>query len=172
LNGIRFTSDCKFFGQPVVRLAPGACIELGRNVLVNSRYDSNVAGLPFPTILAATEPMSRITIGDDTGISGASLVARNAITVGKRVMIGAGACIWDTDFHPLNPEKRREHQTRDAKSAPISIGDDVFIGARALILKGVTVGGRAVIGAGAVVTRDVEPGAIVVGNPARVIGSV
>lgn len=87
-------------------------------------------------------------------------------------MIGAGACIWDTDFHPLDPHQRREHQTRDASSAPVCIEGDVFIGARALILKGVRIGWGAVIGAGAVVTKHVEACQIVAGNPARVVGAV
>jgi acetyltransferase-like isoleucine patch superfamily enzyme len=140
--------------------------------LINSRFDSNPAGLPFPTILAALGTNSSIIIGDDTGISGASIVAIRAVRIGNRVLIGAGACIWDTDFHPLDPDQRIEHQTRDAASAPVEIGDEAFIGARALILKGVTVGQRAVVAAGAVVTKDVKAGNIVAGNPARVVGSV
>lgn len=87
-------------------------------------------------------------------------------------MIGAGACIWDTDFHPLDPHQRREHQTRDACSAPVCIEDDVFIGARALILKGVRIGWGAVIGAGAVVTKNVEACQIAAGNPAKIVGAV
>jgi acetyltransferase-like isoleucine patch superfamily enzyme len=88
------------------------------------------------------------------------------------VLIGAGACIWDTDFHPVDAERRREHATRDARCVPITIEDEVFIGARALILKGVNVGRSAVIGAGAIVTKNVDPGDIVAGNPARVVRSI
>jgi acetyltransferase-like isoleucine patch superfamily enzyme len=145
---------------------------LGKNLLLLSRFDSNPGGLPFPTMLAALEPESCITIGDDTGISGASIIARRSVTIGSRVLIGAGACIWDSDFHPLDPMRRREHPTRDAACAPVTIEDDVFIGARALVLKGVKVGSSAVIGAGAVVTKDVRSGEIVAGNPARVVGSL
>ena len=71
--------------------------------------------------------------------------------------------IWDTDFHPLDPEKRKVHRTLNAHASPIIIEDDVFIGARALILKGVTIGKGAVIGASAVITKDVPPGYIAVG---------
>src|SRR2546430_787517 len=92
---------------------------------------------------------------------GASIVARAAVTIGARVLIGAGACVWDTDFHPVEPEQRRVHATRGAASAPVQIGDDVFVGARALILKGVSIGSGAVVGAGAVVTKPVPAGAIV-----------
>lgn len=172
LNGVQTGRGCRFAGCPIVKLTPGAQIELGNNVSVNSRYSSNVAGVSHPTIFAAMEATSSIEIGEGTGISGASIVARTAITIGKRVMIGAGACVWDTDFHPLDAETRREHATRDAKSAPIKIEDEAFIGARSMILKGVHIGRGAVIGAGAVVTRDVEAGAIVAGNPARVVSSI
>jgi acetyltransferase-like isoleucine patch superfamily enzyme len=155
----------------MVKLAPGSHLILGNNVSILSRPGSNPAGLPHPTILATLTPDSSITIGDGTGISGASIVARTGITIGRNVLIGAGACIWDTDFHPLDPHQRREHQTRDARFAPIHIEDDVFIGARALILKGIRIGRGAVVGAGAVVTKDVEACQIVAGNPAVVVRS-
>ena len=80
--------------------------------------------------------------------------------------------ILDNDFHPLDPTQRRLHPTAGAACSPVHIGSDVFIGARALVLKGVSIGDGAVVGAGAVVVKSVPPGAIVGGNPARVIGSV
>ena len=172
LDGVRIPQGCRFYGRPLMTIAPGAQIHFGKDVLVNSRSDSNPAGLPFPTILAALEPESRITIGDGTGISGASIVARRSVTIGSRVLVGAGACIWDTDFHPIDPARRQEHPTRDAACAPVTIEDEVFIGARALVLKGVRIGRGAVIGAGAVVAKDVKSGEIVAGNPARVVSSI
>lgn len=167
MNGLKMGQRCRFAGKPIVSIARGSQVTLGDDVLINSRYDSNPAGLPHPTIFAALESDSCIRVGDGTGISGASIVARSMITIGKRVLVGAGVCIWDTDFHPLDPALRLEHSTRDAKYAPITIEDDVFIGARSLILKGVSIGRGAVIGAGAVVSKDVVSGDIVVGNPAR-----
>ena len=172
LIGVRSGSGCRFAGLPVVRLASGSRISLGRNVLVNSRHTSNQAGLPHPTIFAALEDNSSIEVGEGTGISGASIVARSAIKIGQRVLVGAGVCIWDTDFHPLDATSRREHSTRGARYALILIEDEVFIGARSIILKGVTIGLGAVIGAGSVVTKDVNSGDIVAGNPARVVGSI
>jgi acetyltransferase-like isoleucine patch superfamily enzyme len=172
LLGVRYGTDCRFRGRPIVKLARGAQIRLGTAVSVNSRADSNPAGIPHPTILATLGPGSSITIGDRTGISGASITARQRITIGSDVLIGAGACVWDTDFHPLDPAERLVHQTAGAASWPVTICDGVFIGGRALILKGVTIGMNAVVGAGAVVTKDVRPGDVVCGNPARVVGSV
>lgn len=170
--GVQMGTGCLFVGLPIINIAPGARIALENAVKVFSRFDSNPAGLPHPTILAASGEASTILIGEQTGISGASIVARSAVTIGRRVLIGAGACIWDTDFHPLDPQQRRDHPMRKAQSMPIRIEHDVFIGARAMILKGVAIGRGAVIGAGAVVTKNVEAGQIVAGNPARVVGSV
>ena len=78
--------------------------------------------------------------------------------------------ICDTDFHPLDPQQRAA-KSLDAKTAPITIADDVFIGMNALILKGVAIGAGAVIGAGSVVPRDVPAGAIVAGNPAQILAN-
>jgi len=105
-------------------------------------------------------------------LSGVSIIARSTVTIGENVLIGVGACIWNTDFHPLNATKRRINMTQDAKKAPITIDDETFIGSRAIILKGIHISRCAVIGAGAVVTKDVEAWSIVAGNPAHIVGSV
>lgn len=85
------------------------------------------------------------------------------VTIGDMTQIGPGVQIVAAD-HP------REAEYRDAgleNGKPVTIGRNVWIGAQAVILPGVTVGDDAIIGAGAIVTRDVAPGATVVGNPAR-----
>ncbi len=74
----------------------------------------------------------------------------------------------DTDAHPLDPGARMRGESVQGK--PVQIDDDVFIGTRAIILKGVHIHQGAVIGAGAVVARDVPPFAVVAGNPAKVVG--
>jgi acetyltransferase-like isoleucine patch superfamily enzyme len=170
--GVRLGRRCRFYGLPIITMARDATIVLGDDVVIRSRADSNVAGIAHPTILAAMERNSTILIGPGTGISGASIVARRSVAIGNRVLIGAGACVWDTDFHPVDAARRRVHPTRHAATAPVRIEDEAFIGARALVLKGVTVGARAAVGAGAVVTKDVEADTIVGGNPARVIGTL
>ncbi|MGH9966927.1 MAG: acyltransferase [Pyrinomonadaceae bacterium] len=172
LNGVQVGLRCRFVGRPVIQLAPGARISLGDDVRINSRFDSNAAGIAHPTILAAMEEGSSIEIGNGSGISGASIVARERVRIGERVLVGAGACIWDTDFHPLDPLSRREHQTRGARRAPITIEDEAFIGGRAIVLKGVRIGRGAVVGAAALVIKDVAAGDIVAGNPAQVVGSI
>jgi len=83
------------------------------------------------------------------------------------VLIGSGCLITDSDAHPIDPDERR--LGRGGLSKPIVIEDDVFIGARASILKGVSIGKGAVGGAGTVVTHDVAPRSRVAGNPMKVI---
>jgi acetyltransferase-like isoleucine patch superfamily enzyme len=80
------------------------------------------------------------------------------------------AMIFDNDFHSPEGEFRWGDAAPD-NPKPIKIGRGVFIGARALVLKGVTIGDRAVIGAGAVVTKDVPTQHIAVGNPARLLSA-
>jgi acetyltransferase-like isoleucine patch superfamily enzyme len=100
-------------------------------------------------------------------MSGCSITTINRIVIGNRVLIGSGALILDNDAHALLPTDRQNKKYPE--NAPVIIGDDVFIGSRAIVLKGVNVGNGAVIGAGAVVVKDVPPNSIVGGNPAAVI---
>jgi maltose O-acetyltransferase len=86
-----------------------------------------------------------------------------AITVGDRALLGPGVHVYAAT-HPLDAETRR--QGREL-AAPVTIGDDVWIGGAAVVLPGVTIGDRAVVGAGSVVTRDVPAEAVAAGNPCR-----
>lgn len=88
-----------------------------------------------------------------------------AVAIGDRTQIGPGVQILTAD-HPRDPDQRRAGLEC---GRPIRIGRNVWIGGGAIILPGVTVGDDAIIGAGAVVTRDVPEGVTVAGNPARVV---
>ena len=93
--------------------------------------------------------------------------------IGNHCLIAGGVRIADFDGHPLGADERRAGATFAAETVlPVIIGDDVWIGHGAVILKGVNIGDRAVIGARAVVTRDVPADTVVAGNPARVIKSL
>ncbi len=87
------------------------------------------------------------------------------IRIGNRVMLAPGVHIY-TARHPLEAEVRNGGKEL---AAPVTIGDDVWIGGRAVICPGVTIGNRAVIAAGAVVVKDVPEDALAGGNPACVI---
>ena len=109
-----------------------------------------------------------LKIGDNSGMNGALVYASNSVTIGCNVKIGGSARIFDTDFHPLDYEKRRMTNEGTA-SLPVVIEDDVFIGAYSTILKGVTIGARSIIAAGSVVTKSVPSDELWGGNPAKFI---
>lgn len=122
-----------------------------------------------------------LSIGDYCYIGDYTRIWSSAkIVIGNRVLISHGVNIHDTNSHPLNAAARHAHFLHiiqfghprsdiDIKAAPIIIGDDVWIGFGATILKGVTIGQGAIVAAGSVVTRDVAPFAVVAGNPAKEI---
>jgi acetyltransferase-like isoleucine patch superfamily enzyme len=125
------------------------------------------AGMPgAPIYLAPRVPDSVISIGARTRMTnGVELIALKRIGIGEECLIGAGVRIVDADFHGVAPGERGMAGAVGA----VSIGGRTFIGTGAMILKRVRIGDFAVIGAGSVVAGDVEDGAVVGGNPARVI---
>ena len=147
-------------------------IEVGHRFKCINRFTTNTIGLIQPCLFTVF-PEGVIHIGDNVGISGSTLRCSASISIGNNVMIGSGCLIADTDDHPLNAGQRQEeHFYRHTVNRPIVIADDVFIGARSIILKGVTIGQGAVVGAGSVVTKDVPPFTIVAGNPAKVVKKI
>ncbi|MBM3520817.1 MAG: sugar O-acetyltransferase [Alphaproteobacteria bacterium] len=107
-----------------------------------------------------------IAIGDSVYMNTGCVILDSApVRIGRRTMLGPAVHIYCAD-HAHGMEER----WRDLERAlPVTLGEEVWIGGGAIILPGVTVGDGAVVGAGAVVTRDVAPGARVVGSPARPI---
>jgi acetyltransferase-like isoleucine patch superfamily enzyme len=112
-------------------------------------------------------PTAEITIGDDVGVSGGSICAAYRVEIGHGTMLGANVTIADTDFHPLD-----EPTPTASRDDAVYIGRNVFIGTGATILKGTSLGHHCVVGAGAVVKGQFEPGTILAGNPARAIRSL
>ena len=112
-----------------------------------------------------------IIIGNNVAISSACLWAHQKIVIGNNVRIGGDCIVIDSDCHSLNYVHRRGavSDMLNTKSKQITIEDDVMIGARCIILKGVVIGARSVIGAGAVVTRSIPADCIACGNPAKII---
>jgi acetyltransferase-like isoleucine patch superfamily enzyme len=112
-----------------------------------------------------------IKVGDRTFIGhGCTFSAGTGIVVGAGCLISTFVRIADNDGHPLDPERRRRNDPlREDEARGVRIGNNVWIGAHAMVMKGVTIGDDAVVAAGAIVTHDVPPGAVVAGNPARVV---
>lgn len=124
------------------------------------------------------EPDGLVVIGDDCILVGAVFMCAQRIDIGAGVVISYGVTIADSDFHPIDPDLRRQDAIANAPggdrsgrplvaSEPVSIEAGAWIGIGAIVLKGVTIGAGARVGAGAVVTRDVAAGSRVEGNPAR-----
>jgi len=171
LFDFRIGPGARLRGLPIVSLAPQSSIWIGSHAYLISRSHNTALGVNHPVVMRTLMPSAKIQIGEHFRASGVTLCAASSIVIGDRVTMGANAAVVDTDFHSLNPVKRASPQTdaEDAKAAPVTIGRDVFVGMSAMILKGVSVGNEAVIAAGAVVTKGVPAGAIVGGNPARII---
>ena len=126
------------------------------------------------------DPAGVVEVGDDSILVGVVFMCAESIRIGRRVVISYNVTIADSDFHPRDPELRKLDAIANAPEGdksqrppiiakPVVIEDDVWIGIGAILLKGVRIGRGARIGAGAVVTKDVPPGATVVGNPAKVV---
>jgi acetyltransferase-like isoleucine patch superfamily enzyme len=128
----------------------------------------------------AIGPEGCVRIGDYCFFTNAVLLCELELQFGDYVVVGWNATIADTDFHPLAPAERvadaiacsplaRGRPRPPIARKRVTIGNDVWIGPNATILKGVTIGDGAFIEAGSLVTRDVPPGARVMGNPAQVV---
>ena len=171
LRGVQVGPGWRCYGLPIIQRHRHSHIRIGQGMNLRSAPMSNPLGPNHPVIISTRRPGASLTIGDDFGMTGGSLVCDERITIGSRVWVGANAVIADTDFHPLDAALRRV-QPLAAKTAPIAIADDVFMGMNALILKGVHIGEGAVIAAGSVVSRDVPPRTVAAGNPAQIIREI
>jgi len=123
----------------------------------------------------------RCTVGDYTLINGALIMAEELIQIGSHCLISWNVGIADSDFHPIDPVLRRmdaealaPYSPKPAHrphigTAPVVIGDNVWVGMGAVILKGVTIGDNSVVAAGSIVTKSVPENSLVAGNPAKII---
>ena len=148
-------------------------ITIGDNAIINSASWANPIGAGSRCYLK-TFPTGRITIGNHCGISNCAIVSETEVHIGHGVRIGSGVKIYDTDFHPIQSRFRVGKERDDSKtvSKPVIIGDNVFIGAEAIILKGSSIGENAVIGAGSVLSGNVPSNEIWAGNPARFVKTI
>lgn len=145
----------RVWGRPHVR-------NWGRMVIgARLRLVSTVA-----TVELIAMPGATIEIGENTFINyGTSIAAKQLIHIGADCSIGTQVIIMDNNYHRLEPERRNE----PPDSAPVILEENVWIGARAIILPGVVIGRDSVIGAGSVVTKSVPPRSLAAGVPAKVI---
>lgn len=121
-------------------------------------------------LLQARTETSRIVVGENTIFSNnVSVIANEEITIGSSCLIGDLCLIMDSDFHNIDPLTRRKGT---GSSSPVVIGNNVWLGSRVVVQKGVRIGDNSVITPNAVVTKDIPPDSIAGGIPARVIRAI
>jgi acetyltransferase-like isoleucine patch superfamily enzyme len=166
MKGIKLGKKTVFNGVPIINRYPNSSIRIGDGCKFNSTKYSISIGLNQPCAFVTMEKNAEIVIGNNSGASGLKIAARSKVTIGNNVLIGSGCSIIDNDAHHSNLDKRSQNII---PKRPINIGDNVFIGMECVILKGVTIGKNAVIGARSVVFSDIPENSIALGNPCKVI---
>lgn len=139
-----------------IHIAADARVELGPRAWLRTEYG--------PNQITAFRG-ARVAVGRDALLNGAMLHTKGEISIGCECRLAFGSRIMDADFHALDRDTPE-------RIAPIRIGDRVWIGADAIVLRGVTIGDDVVVGAGAVVTRDLPSHCLAVGQPARPVREI
>jgi acetyltransferase-like isoleucine patch superfamily enzyme len=159
------------YGKLLLEIDRQSDVNLGNNNIFRSSTKSNFVGVYKPVSFSVSKN-AKLSVGNNCGFSGTSIFASKGIEIGDYCNFGGNTSIWDTDFHPLEFQSRRIHDKSKINNSPIIIGNDVFVGANSIILKGVKIGDRVIIGAGSVVTKNIPADEIWAGNPAKYIKKV
>ncbi len=113
----------------------------------------------------ACQSSARVVVGPSGFFNGAHVAAWTTIEFGKQCIV-SDALIEDNDYHSI--EINRRDPAAPVKSFPISVGENVWIGSRAAVLKGVTIGNNSVVGLGTIVRKSVPENCVVIGNPQQI----
>lgn len=147
MTKVEYGKNLLLKGVPIIFNKGGAKLKIGENATIKSSFLSNLVGLYSRTIIVTRAPGAEIEIGDNVGISGATIYARKKITIGENTCIGGNCKILDNDFHPIETETRnkllRDENGGDSDLVPsreIKIGKNCFIGCNSIILKGTVLG--------------------------------
>ena len=170
-NGVKH-NNFKTSGIPYIMIARGGVCSIGVDFTMNNGIKGNPIGC-YERCTIFVDKGAVLNIGKNVGISQTAIICHINICIEDNVKIGGGVCIYDTDFHSLNPLIRSSIEDVKFKSSlSVKIRKNAFIGAHSLILKGVTVGENSIIGAGSVVTKSIPDNQIWAGNPAKFIKNV
>lgn len=170
-NKVQYGKHLNLIGLPVIFKQKKAELILGENCTIKSDFLSNLVGLYQRTIIVAREE-GKIHIGNNVGISGATIYSKESIKIGDYTNIGGNVKILDHDFHPIEAEARKMNNMSMVAKKAIIIGENVFIGCNSILLKGTEIGDNSVVGAGSVVSGKFPANVIIAGNPARIIKSL
>ncbi len=174
-NKVQTLGAMRILGNMPVFKLPGqnSKIILGNKVVLNSDMKNSNTALTFRCTLVCGIN-GTIEIGDGTMLNGVSVTAYEKVSIGKNCQIASSTFISDTDFHPVNAKVREQqalgykYDFNEVGKKEVVIGDNVWIGWGAIILKGVNIGNNSIVAAGSVVLKDVPPNALVAGNPAEI----
>lgn len=168
--GIRYGDRIEVYGRVLLRAIAGQ-INIGSRVqFVSSSWRCTASALSHPVRLRTFEPSATIVLGDGCGLNGTSISVRSkSVRVGRNSIFGPDCLIVDSDFHDPSPSRIRKTNPGLERDADVTIGENVWVGARSIILKGVTIGDNAIIAAGSVVVDSVPANALAAGNPARTV---
>lgn len=155
----------------IITISNSGTLTIGKNTKINSSKIKNVIGGDTRTSFVVRKG-AKLTIGKEVKISNSAFYCTESISIGDYAMIGGSCKFWDSDFHSLDAQVRRDTPNDGANSAVITIGVDVFIGGGSTILKGVTIGAKSIVAAGSVVSKNIPAGEIWGGNPAKFIRKI
>jgi len=170
VKGVKWHPSWRLRKLPYIRVAGcRSSIAIGHHFTACSDSKYNSIGVTQKVMIRTVTHGAKIQIGHHVGMSGCTIASSKNIQIGNHVLLGSGCLIVDYDAHPIDPIDRVNGVPR-APGCSVIIEDDVWIGGRAIILKGVTIGKGSVIGAGAVIAKNIPPYSIAVGNPAKIVG--
>ncbi len=170
-----------FFLKLFYKLRYGQKVSFGKGIIINHKFkfsgkgrllignNCNLWAHHEPNTFQTFSQNAVISIGENNRLNGTTIQCKTAITIGNDCLIGSCMLI-DQDFHSIHATKRNNPEF--IKSAPITIGNKVWLAGQSAILKGVTVGDEAVVAFRAVVTKNVPPKTVAAGNPAQVVKEI
>ena len=168
-NHIKYPESVKTNGIPLIDVRKGSFLEIGENVTLNSNnYDYHI-NMHSPVKLFADREGAIIKIGDNSRIHGTCIHAYKSITIGKNCLIAANTNIIDCNGHDLSFDNPSNRINTQGTAKPVTIEDNVWIGANCTILAGVNIGAGSIISANSVVVKDIPSMVIAGGNPAKII---
>lgn len=162
--GVKLGRNTRFYGKCHFKRFPKSTITIGNNCEFLSSANSNLIGVNRPCMVSTLTEEAVLEVGDNCGFSGTVIGAFTKIKIGHNVRCGANTLITDSDWHPDDP--------RVGPSKPVIIGNNVWLGLNAIVLKGVEIGENTVIGANSVVTKNIPANVIAAGNPCREIAKL
>lgn len=170
-QGVVYGKRCRILGKIYVKRSSNGSFVIGDNFFCQS------GGLASIDVQSSSkfqvEDNGFLEIGNNVGVSSVIVHCWNKIIIGDNVKIGAGCMIFDTNFHNTDFQIRNTTDALETIStSPVLIDDNVFIGTRSIICKGVHIGKNSIVAAGSVVVKNIPENEVWGGNPAKFIKKI